>query len=93
MKTLVTLLLVATASATYAKPGGWIKDFFQGSSFSYSSGYYPQQRSHCRERVYHCEPAVIYYEPVRPTYHYHQPRYIPMQPYQSFQWQNNRHCR
>ena len=101
MKTLIATLLITCTATTYAKPGGWIKDFFQGSSISISSGYYPQQQSHCHERVYHCEPAVIYYEPARihQAPHYYQPHYnVPMQPYQNqtFQWQGknyNKHCR
>jgi hypothetical protein len=97
MKKLIIALLMTTtvASTLHAKPGGWIKDFFQGSSITYSSGYCHQPRRVYYERpVYYSQPAVIYYE--QPHY-YQQPRYVPMQPYQSFQWQggqyHNNRCR
>jgi len=96
-KTLITTLLITACitSTSFAKPGGWIKDFFQGSSFSYSSttGYYPQNQVYYERPVYY-QPRVVVYE--RPQY-YVQPRPVPMQPYQNFNYQwrggkSHHHC-
>ena len=81
-------MTAAAASTSHAKPGGWIKDFFQGSSFSYSSGHCHQPQVYYERPVYYSQPAVVYYE--RPRY-YIQPQHVPMQPYQNFQWQGRNH--
>jgi len=104
MKKLVATLLIAATSCgtTFAKPGGWIKDFLNNSSFGVtsSSGYYAPQPMYYQPapRVYYQQPVVVY---ERPQYYYQpQPQYVPMRPYQqnssSFYWQGNnynRHCR
>ena len=95
-KLIIVLLTTAAASTSHAKPGGWIKDFFQGSSVTYSSGHchQPQQQVYYERPVNYNQPAVIYYQ--QPIY-YTQPRNVPMQPYQNFQRQGGNyyynHCR
>ena len=84
-KLLLTLLVLGSLSGVaQAKPGGWIKDFFQNNSVSYthtqcSPAYYVE-----RPHYYYPPPRPVIYE--RPTYYYcppPQPRMIPMQPYQN----------
>lgn len=86
-KLLLTLLILGSVSGmAQAKPGGWIKDFFQNHSVCVSSSsYYGPSPAYYVERPrYYCPPPVVY---ERPVYYYcppPQPRMIPMQPYQNF---------
>jgi hypothetical protein len=92
-KTLLTLLLVAcSASASYAKPGGWIKDFLANSGSR--ADYCPQNQIYYGQRTVYYQPApVVIYEYPR---YYAQPQYVPMQPYQNHQYIISKpyyHCR
>jgi len=98
-KILLTLfVLVASINLSQAKPGGWIKDFFQNNSVSIGPGYFSSSPAY-----YHSSGSTCYSKPVhysRPTYYYSTPvvyersyycpppRMIPMQPYQNH-YRNN----
>lgn len=99
-KILLTLfVLVASINLSQAKPGGWIKDFFQNNSVSIGPGYFSSSPAY-----YHSSGSTCYSKPVhysRPTYYYYStpvvyersyycppPRMIPMQPYQNH-YRNN----
>ena len=78
-----------SVKVSQAKPGGWIKDFFQNNSvtvapgyFSSSPAYYNSRPTYYTERpIYYCPTPVIY---ERPVYYYPAPRVVPMQPYQNY---------
>jgi len=81
MKKLIAAILIigATCSSGFAKPGGWIKDFFLNN------------HSHCYNQVYYEQPVYYYQQPrvvvyERPVY-YQQPRHVHMQPYQNYYYE------
>ena len=73
-KILITTVGIITmfSTTTWAKPGGWIKDFLNNRSSSCGNYYRPVP-------VYYQEPVYYYYQP-RVVY-YSVPQNIPMQPY------------
>jgi hypothetical protein len=83
-KLLLTLLILGSFKGIgYAKPGGWIKDFFQNNQVTVSSGYYPSSPVYYTERPIYYYQAPVVYE--RPVYYCPppRPRVVPMQPYQN----------
>ncbi len=92
--TLTIIVVALTCCTSFAKPGGWIKDFLNNSNPQTTYVYYPQPM-HCqpvRPSYYYPEP-VIYIQP-----YYFQPQYVPVQPVQRnyyYQQQNwgYKHCR
>ena len=82
MKKLIATILIigATCGSSFAKPGGWIKDFFLNNN----------RHSHCHTQVYYDRPTYYYQRPrvvvyEQPVYYQRQcrPQNIPMQPYQN----------
>lgn len=72
-KLLITTTAVITIFSTnsWAKPGGWIKDFLNNRSSS-CGNYYRPVPVYYHEPVYYYQPRVVYYTT---------PQNIPMQPY------------
>ena len=70
---------MGATSISYAKPGGWIKDFLNRGSCS--NHYHPQNQVYYGQRTVYYQPApVLIYEYPR---YYAQPQMVPMQPYQN----------